>query len=409
MDKWFKSKWFVRIISLAFAILLFIFVSLGVNEDNAQNDLRFTNDSDNIETIENVPVKIQIDGEQYVVSGVPETVTVSLEGSAGLLTPIVRERNFEVYVDLEGLEAGRHTVDIKHKNLPQDINAYIEPKTIDVIMEERASEEFSVQVDFINKDKLPDGYEIGSSTIEPKTVMITSSEKNVNRVGIVKVYVDVADLTESIDSRELAVNVYDSQGNQLNVNIEPKSVVVFAELLNPSDKVPVAVPTTGELPKDYSLASIKAMVDEVEVFATNAVLEGIEKVQTEEIDLSKITESQTIKAKFDLPDGVSVPDTDTVEVEIKLERTRTIDDVAIDVENLADGQNVVFSNPDDATMSVTVTGSEKSISELTAEDIELLINTKDLGDGEHKVPITIQGPENVTVTAEIKEVTIDIM
>lgn len=409
MDNWFRSKWFVRAISLAFAILLFIFVSLDVTDDESQNALRFNGDSANTETIENVPVKIHIDEDQYVVSGVPETVTVSLEGSSGLLTPIVRERNFDVYVDLDGLGAGAHTVDVKHKNLPQDISAYIEPKTIDVVMEERSSKEFNVNADFINTDKVPEGFELGDSEIEPKTVTITSSKENIDRIGIVKVYVDVANLTESIEAREVPVNVYDSQGNELDVYVEPASVVVSAELLNPSKSVPVAVPTTGKLPQDYALSSIEAKIDEVEVFAKNAVLEDIEKVETEEIDLSDITESQTIKAKLDLPEGASVTKTESVEVEIKLERTKTIDDVAIDVENLTGRQDITFNKPDNAMLSVTVAGAEKDISELKAEDIQLLVDVTGLEEGEHKVPITIQGPENVTVTAEMEEVTVEIM
>lgn len=410
MDNWFRSKWFVRAISLAFAILLFIFVSLDINDDKSQNDLRFTapSDSNDVETIENVPVKIRIDEDRYVVSGVPETVKVSLEGSPGILTPITRQQNFDVYVDLKDLGPGQHTVDIKHSGLPQDLNVYIEPKTIDVIMEERSSEEFSVDVDFINTDKLPEGYEIGSSEVEPKTVKITSSKEVIDRIGIVKVYVDVAGLKESIEAREVPVNVYDSQGNSLEVNVEPKSVVVSAELLNPSKKVPLAVPTKGELPEDFALSSIKANVDEVEVFATNAILESIDKVKTEEIDLSDVTESKTIETTLSLPEGVSVPKTDTVKVEIELERTRTVDDVAIDVKNLADGQDIAFNNPDDSTMAVTVAGSEKSISNLKAEDIQIFIDAKGLEEGEHKVPIVIKGPEDVTVTAELKEATIEI-
>ncbi|WP_404450918.1 hypothetical protein LG329_11300 [Virgibacillus necropolis] len=409
MDNWFKSKWFVRIISLAFAILLYVFVSLTLYDNQSENDSRFSlNDSDDIETIENFPVDIQINEEKYVVSGVPEYVTVQLQGSPGVLVPAVRQQSFDVYVDLEELGAGEHTVEVKYANVPNNLGVYIEPKEIDVVIEERSSEEFSVNVDFINTDKLPDGFELGSSEVEPKTVTITSSNEIIDRIGIVKVFVDVAGLEESINSREVPVNVYDSQGNELNVNIEPQNVIVSAELLNPSKTVPVAVPTTGKLPEDYKLSSIKANVDEVEVFATSAVLEGIEKVSTEEINLSDITESQTIETKLTLPDGASVPKTEVVEVVIELERARTINDVGIDVENLDDGQDISFINPGEATMNVVVAGSEKSISELKAEDIQLVVDAEGLGVGEHQVPITIQGPEDVTVKAEMEKVTIEI-
>lgn len=408
MDKWFKSKWFVRIISLAIAILLYVFVFLDVNDQTGDDSRISPNDSEDIETIENFPVDIRIDEEKYVVSGVPEFLTVQLQGSPGVLMPTVRQQNFDVYVNLENLGAGEHKVEIKYSNVPNGLEVYIEPKELDIVIEERASEEFSVNVDFINTNKLAEGFEMGSFEVEPKTVMITSSRDTIDRIGIVKVFVDAAGLEKSIDSREVPVNVYDSQGNELNVNIEPQHVVVSAELLNPSKTVPVAVPTSGELPEDYALSSISANVDEVEVFATSAVLEGIDKLSTEKINLSDITESQTIKAKLTLPDGANVPNTEEIEVEIELERTKKINDVAIDVQNLKDGQDVSFITPDDATMSVDVAGSERNISELTAEDIQLFVDTEGLEEGEHQVTVTIQVPENVTVTVEMEQVTIEI-
>lgn len=410
MDNWFKSKWFVRIISLAFAILLYVFVSLDVNDSQSGNESRLSvNDSDDVETIENYPVDIQINEDKYVVSGVPQTVTVQLQGNAGVLVPAVRQQSFKVTADLEGLGAGEHTIELESSNVPNNLEVYIEPKEIDVVIEEKASEEFSVNVDFINTSKLPAGFEIGSTEVEPKTVTITSSKEMINRIAIVKVFVNVANLEESIDSREVPVNVYDSQGNQLDVtNIEPEAVVVSAELLNPSKTVPVAVPTTGELPENYTLSSISSTTDELKVFATSDVLDSIEQVSTEEINLSDITESQTIDVKLALPDGARVPSTDSVEVKIELERERTINDVPVEAQNLNDGQDISFIEPDDATISVTVAGSEKEISDLTAEDIQLIVDAEGLEEGEHQVPITIQGPENVQVVPEVKEVTIEI-
>ncbi|WP_172840550.1 CdaR family protein [Virgibacillus phasianinus] len=408
MDNWFKSKWFVRIISLAFAILLYVFVSFDVNGNQLENDSRIPDDSEDIETIENFPLDIKIDAEKYVVSGVPEYVKVQLQGSPGVLVPAARQQNFNAYVDLEDLGPGKHTVEVKYSNVPDNLDVYIEPKEINVIIEERASEEFTVNVDFINTDKLPEGFELGSSEVQPKKVTITSSKNIIDQIGIVKVFVDVAGLKESIDSREVPVNVYDSQGNELNVNVKPQNVVVSAELLNPSKTVPVAVPTTGELPKDYSLASIKAGLDEVEVFATNSILADIDKVQTEEINLSDITKSQTIEAKLAPPDGATIPETDTVEVEIELEQTKTIEDVAIDVDNLSDGQELSFLTPEDAKMKVDVAGSEKDISKLNAEKIKLTVDAEGLDEGEHKLPIVIVGPENVKITPEMEQVTIEI-
>ncbi|MFZ3579145.1 YbbR-like domain-containing protein [Virgibacillus sp. DJP39] len=410
MDKWFKSKNFVRIISLAFAILLYVVVSLDLSDSQSGNDSRIpSNESSDIETIEDFPIGIRINEDKYVVSGVPEHATVQLQGSQGVLVPTVRQKNFDVFVDLEGLNPGEHTVEVEYSNIPNDLEVFVEPKEVNVVIKERASEKFSVDVDFINTDKLGEGFELGSTEVEPERVTITSSKDVIDRIAIVKVFVDVAGLEQSIESREVPVKVYDSQGNELNVkNIEPENVTVSAKLLNPSKTVPVAVPTTGDLPDGYSLSSIKANTDEVEVFATSAVLEGIKEVSTEEIDLSDLTKSTTIKTKLSLPDGARVPKTEEIEVKIDLERAKTIKNVSIEVEKLEDGQDISFVKPDDAKTSVTAIGTEESISKLTAEDIQLLVNAEGLGEGEHQVPLTIKGPDNITFKAEMEQVTIEI-
>src|SRR5699024_4834521 len=107
MDNLFRSKWFVLAISLAFAILLFVFVNVEINDKNAEN--RFFGTSDDTETVENVPVDIRID-KNFVVSGVPENVTVSLEGPKSIIAPVAKQRNFDVFVDLQGLGEGEHQV-----------------------------------------------------------------------------------------------------------------------------------------------------------------------------------------------------------------------------------------------------------------------------------------------------------
>src|SRR5699024_6291476 len=196
--------------------------------------------------------------------------------------------------------------------------------------EKRSNEEFKVNVDLINEDKLPDGYEIEDVDVNPETVQIQSSESVVDQIAIVKVYVDVDGLTDPIKNREVPVNVYDSQGNELNVSLDPENVEVSAEVNNPSKKVPLSVETAGELPDGYSLDSITPEVDEISVYGTSDSLADIDKAHTEGVDLSNIKESGTIEVDLALPDGISAPDDDPVEVDVQLSQKKTDKHVPID-------------------------------------------------------------------------------
>ena len=80
-----------------------------------------------------------------------------------------------------------------------------------------------------------------------------------------KVFVDVADLTQSITNREVPISVYDIQGNVLNVRVEPQSVNVSVLVEKPGKTVPLNVKTTGELPEGLTIDEITAP-EEIEIF-----------------------------------------------------------------------------------------------------------------------------------------------
>lgn len=405
MDNWFKSKWFVRVVSLIFAVSLYVFVSVEVDSTNDDSRI-LPGASSETQTLEDVPLEILIDSDRYVVSGVPEYVTVTLEGPTHLLTPIARQQNFSVFIDLEDLDEGEHTVEVEYTNVPDDLSVYIEPKTVDVTIEERASEEFSINIDIINEDKLPVGYELGEPTLDPNTVTITSSKHIIDQIAMVKVFVDVSGLTESINNRELPINVYDSQGNELSVRIEPENTILSMEVNNPSKVVSLNVPTTKELPDGYKLVSLEPKIDEVQVFATTDVLAELESVSTEPVDLSKITKTGTINVPLDLPDNVA-SNIEEVEVDVELEQTKEIEDIAIQVEGM-DEDNYTFITPQSAMMNVIAVGNEIYVGGLEPDDIEVSINLDGLLEGQHNIPVSVTGPEYVTFEAEYEEVTLEV-
>src|SRR5699024_12563854 len=73
-----------------------------------------------------------------------------------------------------------------------------------------------------------------------------SAESVMNEVAMVKAYIDVKDVKESIDNKEVPINVYDSQGNDLNVNIEPENAEVSVDVDHPSKTVPLHVERSEE-------------------------------------------------------------------------------------------------------------------------------------------------------------------
>ncbi|QTM97933.1 hypothetical protein ERJ70_00480 [Sediminibacillus dalangtanensis] len=411
MDNWLKSPWVIRGLSLAMAILLFTAVRLDDNIAPPDDSKTFIpSGSEQIETMNNVPVNIEIDDENYVVSGVPENVNMNIEGPNSSVTPLVRQRSFEVFVDLQGLEPGTHTVEIQYSGIPSDINVDMEPKTAEVMIEERAAESFPVEVDYINPSQLADGFEIGDASAEPQTVEVTSSQSEVDKVAVVKAYVDLKDVDKPIDSREVPVKVYDSQGNELSVRVEPETVEVSVDINSPNKEVPVETVTRGELPDGYSIKSMEVEPSDVKVYASEENLANIEQIETEEIDLSKITEATTMEVSLAPSSDMRLVEPEQVKVQIELERTEssTIENVPIDVRNLPEDATLHFIEPEEDEMDVTALGTEEELDGISASDFQLSVDAGSLAAGEHKLPVSVSGPDGVAVEPEFEEITVQI-
>lgn len=404
MDKLFQSKWFIKVISLVLAITLYIFVTVETN--TAQNDSRVNlGVANEVQVLDDVPLDIRIDPNQYVVSGVPEHVTVSLEGKTSVLTPIVRQRTFSVFVDLRDLSEGEHTVELEYENIPDDLTVYIEPKTIDVNIEKRASKEFAVDVDFVNMSNLPLGYELGEAEVSPETVVIVSSESIIEQIAMVKIFIDVSDLKESIRNREVPVSVYDIQGNDLKVKVEPASVTVSVPVERPSKKVPLNITTKGELPEGFELDKMEAP-EEIEIFGRRDALNEIDVISTKEIDLSKVDESGEYEIELDFPEGI-IANEEKLNVEIDLIQSKLFEEISIDT-NESDDLTINFVNPDKPHINITATGIDSLIKDLAKKDIIASIDIGNLEAGEHKVDLTITGPDDIDFKPERKSVTIQL-
>lgn len=404
MDKLFQNKWAIRVISLILALTLYFFVNLEANSEQNESRVDPGNASET-QVLEDVPLDIKIDAENYVVSGVPEVVSVTLEGKRSSLAPIVRLRNFDVIVDLTDYEEGDHTVTLEYEGLPENVTAYIEPKEIDVTIESRATEQFGVDIDLVNEDKLPVGYELGEPEITPETVTLVSSREQIEQVAMVKAFVDVRDLKESIRNKEVPIVVYDAQGNDMNVRVEPETVTISIQVERPSKTVDLNLETKGDLPDDIEIKNME-IPSEIEIFGKKELLSEIDQISTEELDMSKIENSGKQKVALDFPDGITSND-DKVDVDIELEQTKQFKEVPIEVIG-KDESDVRFVKPKDPEIEVTIKGSDEILKKVNEEDVKATIDLSGLEEGEHKVDVQLEGPEDVTLKAEPKEVTVEV-
>lgn len=396
LDNLMNNHWFMKIFALLLAIMLYMSVNIEGKESKSGLTRNSIGQTD-VETVTNVPVVTYYDEQNLVVSGVPKTVNVTLEGPASILKPTALQRDFEIYVDLANLELGTYTVPLKYKNISDKLKVTIEPSTAKVTIQEKVSRDFSVDVDFIHKNKLVDGYSVEEPIVKPSVVTITGAKDEVERIALVKARVDLDGAVDTV-KQESRVRAYDREGKLLDVNINPSVVEVTVPIKSPSKSVPLKINRTGTLKAGLSIVKIEAVPNEVTIFGPKNKIDPIEFIDGITVNLDDITSDTTLEVPVPLPEGVKSVDPAKVKIHIQVqqEETKTFSSLPIHVIGLGDQYNVQFLNPKDGNMDVQVSGAPSVLNSIRADDLQLYVNASELGIGEHDVEIEVNGPQNIT-------------
>ncbi|UOQ44561.1 CdaR family protein [Halobacillus salinarum] len=321
MDKLLKSPWFIRIISLILAVLLWVSVNLENNNQPDSQSLWFNDNSSETQVMNNIPLDVEFDSDQYVVSGLPQDVSVTVQGPKSVIAPVVRQKNFTVYVDLNGLKPGTHNVPVQHTGISNRITTTIEPKTVDVTIEKKISKEFQVGVDYINGSQISNDFDLGEAEMSPEKVTVTGAESVMDKVEVVKAIVNITNTEDSVEKMEAPVKVYDGQGNELNVLVDPPSVDVNVPVSKPKKKVPIELKPEGGAPEGVVVNSMTPQIEEVTIYGPHDVIDSINEITDIPIDISKINKDQTVEVTIPKPEGVTSINPEKVKVDIDVENS----------------------------------------------------------------------------------------
>ncbi|WP_179884830.1 YbbR-like domain-containing protein [Bacillus sp. AFS015802] len=406
MDKFMESRWFMRIVGLMLAFILY----LSVNFDNIQKTANNNNGTSqtSIETIQDVPLEVFYDSENLEVSGLPDTVNVTVEGPKAVVQQTKTLKDFQVYVDLNDIEIGEHQVEIQTQNISDKLKVKLDPEFANISVQEKVTEEFTIEPQF-NESILSNGYEAEGLAVDPKTVKVTGSKNEVERIAYVIATLDVDEEINENVTREARVQVLDREYNKLNVQVDPEVVDVTVSVVNPSKNVPVTIKETGSLPKGTTLESISVEPKEATIFGRQDVLDTVEELLAE-VDLSKITKDSTITVPLNLQDGLNkvAPEEVKVKIDVNTTEEKSLSGIEIKPEGLADEYEYTITAPEGGVVDVALKGQNGAVSKVKKEDFSLALDLTGLEPGEHEVEIEAEGPENVEWTLSQKTVKVEI-
>jgi YbbR domain-containing protein len=390
MDKLMDNPWFIKILAILLAILLY---SVVPNSGGKTNEINVPGEN-TTETIADIPVKAYYDTENLVVSGIPDMVEVTLEGPMPHVQSAKALKNFEVFVDITNAEIGNQKVTFEVSGLSDKLKATIKPGSITVAVQEKVTTEFTVEAEF-NNDLIKEGYSAGQPAVKPNKVKITGAKDVVDRITYVKAALEGRDILDSTVTKEAYVQVLDKELNKLEVVVEPETVEVTIPIRSNTKTVPINIIEKGAPPEGLTIQSIELNVEEAVISGDEDTLKETDNVRVE-VDVSKITENTTLSLPVIISNGITKVTPELVEVKVVVTKTeKTVSGVPITIKGLPEQFEAVINDPANSLINLLVFGSGSTVTELGPDDFNIFVDLTGLPEGDHDVTIQVDGPPDV--------------
>ncbi len=339
------------------------------------------------------------------------TVTLSAPRS---VWETLTEKQILISADLSGLTAGPHEVALTWSvDAPATRITQLDPATLSLTLEERASRTRTVHVD-LTGEPAP-GYEVGQETPAVMSVTVTGPASAVDRVSDILASVSVAGLKSDFNN-EVPLKPVDASGKVVaGVILNPVSAQVLVPITQKLGyrDVAVTVVITGQVASGYRITNFTAAPPIVTVSSSDpqkvSELPGF--VRTQPVDISNATDDISGPVALDLPEGVTLVGLNNVVVQVNIaaiESSLTLP-LTLELQGLEVGLSATTS-PD--TVNVLITGPLPILSQLAPTDVRAVLDLTGLSPGTYPLaPQVILLPERLraeSVSPELIEVTISL-
>ena len=356
---------------------------------------------DNAEVLYGVPVTAVYNEEAYVIEGLPETVDVTLIGKKWNVYLAKQYPAEEISVDLSDLTPGTHKVDLKYKQNVSSVQYKVDPSSVTVVVYKKLSS---------SDPKL----NIESITLNKDTVTIKGSESTLSKVASVKALIDINKLTTQDEGTQTLEDIqlvaYDDSGKIVDVEIVPETLSAEVVISSPKKTVPIKIETTGTL-DGKAIKSLSPSVSEVTLYGSKEALDKIEYLPVS-IDITGINADKNYTVNLTNPTGVRDISVKTITVKLEVDDMVSVEvnNVKINISNLAEGYIAQATDASSSSITVIAQGSKSVIDKLDRNTIVATVDLSGLGVGKHEVEVSVTGEDNrVSYTPRTKKVTVEII
>jgi YbbR domain-containing protein len=397
MDKEGRQELIIKICCVVAAFVLWLFITSTENPVTAYK-------------IKNIPVQILntdslTRSNLVLVPGQELFIDLSIKGANTSMLLDKKVEDFTVVADLGAyaLKTGQQKIPIEIKKSPDNINVLNNDSLfITINLDELIETKLPISLDISGKPK--EGFYASEAKLSEKFATVVGGSKFVNLVKKVLIEEDIEGLESDITKAYKLIPV-DAAGKEVKeVTIKPPKVDVNIPVRK-TKSVGVTAKTTGEINTNFKLGSIKVAPERFDITGSAAELNKLESLNTEAIDLSKITNSTTtMEVKVIIPDGLSLVSGDAqavVKVVINLNKV-VKKELSVDIKyiNLDPKYEVKLASNKD---KIVISGTEASINALVLTKITATLDLATLVEGEHTLLVKLNIPEGINLLSQVPD------
>lgn len=393
-----RNKNVLRLLSVVLALFLWFYVVAVENPYSERKITKIPIQFVNHEELESRGLAIDYSDVQ--------TMDVVISGSRSDVMKVSADE-ITATVDLTGYEKGKNYANITIK-VPSKVELVDQRiQVIPITVEKLQTAKKKVNIQFTGTASKEKEAKLFVQDIEQ--VKVSGAQSQVAKVSKVFADLDVSKLTDNSKKYSLKIYVADAKGKEITgVELSHTKVVVQAGLYS-IKSVPLSLDLKGEPGAEYRVSALDAPKT-VKIAGFADELEKIDKLVSNPIYLSDLTESKKIPIEITLPEGVELAEQDAVVLDVKIKGLESkefaIVSSNVSIRGLATGKNATVEN---ATLKVKAYVKDASASSISTDDIALYVDLTGLENGEHKVKVRAEQVDGIgDVSVEPQEVTVKI-
>lgn len=397
------------IVALLLAFVIWVFVSFT---ENPQQTISLTN----------VPVIVEglpdsmtlVDGEGRPIPVPDDVINLAVSGPQDTLTRI-NKANIQPYINVAGLEAGIHEVDIQVRAVPRrdglDFRG-LQPASITVTIEDLIST--TVPLTLTTTGQPPTSYEAGTPVAsindQPLTqVTISGPRSLVDKAVGGRIELDLSSQTSSLQTRR-KISAVDANGRELEgLTVTPELADVQVAIVSSSGlkRVPILYVAKNSPP-----AGVRPVVTLNPAFVTivgsSQRLDQVAYIETEPIELPAQAEPFATSVKLRFPLGVTPIDAQagaTTEIQIDWQPLSLEVGIQLPIVTRNLGENLVVQfNP--TSLAVQLAGNDADLQQATK--LSLIVDLAGKTAGTYQLQPTLQLPNGVTLVEPLPVITVTL-